>query len=282
MLIYLRKMLLIIAFVFLFPLTTCQAEGNKENIFSQHAIYYYQEGQKFYSQGKLYQALSAYRKAISINPLYPDAYNDMGIVYEELGQREKAKDSYRKAIEIDKNYLPAYTNLALIFEEEDDYGMAIYYWRRRLELSSSYDDYWNKVAAEHLLKLAGEDTLKKNKELEVGRLVQKIIKDRKENKEQINREASGYYLVAKKLFLQGRYEEAMARIKKARDLRVGDKDLSQQIDNLYGKIKFHIQKQKALFRAESAIRYLKSENLTEAKKQLQAAESLLSRLSNEK
>ena len=48
-------------------------------------------------QGKLDEAIEAYKKAISIKPDYAEAYNNMGIALKEQGKLDEAIEAYTKA-----------------------------------------------------------------------------------------------------------------------------------------------------------------------------------------
>ena len=48
--------------------------------------------------------MSSYEKAITIQPDYTKAYNNIGRVLQELGQHQKAMSSYEKAITIQPDY----------------------------------------------------------------------------------------------------------------------------------------------------------------------------------
>ena len=58
-------------------------------------------------QGKLEEAIGAYKKAISIKPEYAEAYNNMGIARKEQGRLEEAKENYSKAISLKSDFAEA-------------------------------------------------------------------------------------------------------------------------------------------------------------------------------
>ena len=50
--------------------------------------------------GKLEKAISAYKKALEIDPTFEKPYNNLGNAYKKLGQNKDAISSYAKAIEV--------------------------------------------------------------------------------------------------------------------------------------------------------------------------------------
>ena len=55
-------------------------------------------------QGKLDEAIEAYKQALAIKPDYAEAYNNMGIALEEQGKFNEAIQAYTKALSIKPNY----------------------------------------------------------------------------------------------------------------------------------------------------------------------------------
>ena len=62
--------------------------------------------------GKLNESISAYKKAISLNSSYFQAYNNMGTALVDQGKLEEAKAAYKKAIEYKPDYAEAMWNLS--------------------------------------------------------------------------------------------------------------------------------------------------------------------------
>ncbi|MCY4570135.1 MAG: tetratricopeptide repeat protein [Candidatus Poribacteria bacterium] len=60
--------------------------------------------------GKAEKALSAYDKAIRLQPDYAEVYNNRGNIKNELGSRDAALDDYDKAIRLNPNFAEAYSN----------------------------------------------------------------------------------------------------------------------------------------------------------------------------
>ncbi|MEH2338683.1 tetratricopeptide repeat protein [Nostoc sp.] len=55
--------------------------------------------------------MTAYRKAIQIDPNYVNAHVNLGFTLQAQGKLDEAITAYRKAIQIDPNYVNAHNNL---------------------------------------------------------------------------------------------------------------------------------------------------------------------------
>jgi len=61
---------------------------------------WFQEGNRFSSEGRFEDAAKAYQKSISANPLSPVAHYNLGIAYKNLMQLNQAAKSLEKAVEL--------------------------------------------------------------------------------------------------------------------------------------------------------------------------------------
>ena len=113
----------------------------------EQARKYREAGLENQRMGNLPEAMSLYQKAITIDPGYAVAYNDLGIIYEAAGFPQRAEESYLKSINIDPAYLSAYTNLAFLYENQRDLQKAAFYWGKRVELGSPNDPWTQKAAS---------------------------------------------------------------------------------------------------------------------------------------
>ena len=60
--------------------------------------------------------MSCYENVIQINPNYANAHNNLGYLFNELGENQKAMSCYEKAIKINPKYIEAYNNLGNILK----------------------------------------------------------------------------------------------------------------------------------------------------------------------
>ena len=66
--------------------------------------------------GKIKETIAIFNKAISLNPKYTKAYNSLGAAYLALGNIKDAVASFNKAIAVNPNYLEAWNNLYFAME----------------------------------------------------------------------------------------------------------------------------------------------------------------------
>ena len=94
----------------------------------------------FQKLGEAQKAKSYFENAIEFNPDYTDAHFNLGNLFKELGEHQKAKDCYEQVIKIDPNYANAHNNLGAIFKELGKNQKAISYFEKAIELNPDYID----------------------------------------------------------------------------------------------------------------------------------------------
>ncbi len=95
-------------------------------------------GLVFQKLGELQKAISCYQKAIEIQPDYVNAHNNLGLVFQKLGELQKAISCYQKAIEIQPNYAIAHNNLGIALKELRDYKKAIGCYEKAIQINPNY------------------------------------------------------------------------------------------------------------------------------------------------
>lgn len=111
----------------------------------------------FNEKGQYYESVTAYKKAIELDPLYLEARTGLAEVYEDKGLYQEAIGEYRKVVETDPKNTGALYNLALVYEKVDT-KEAISLWERYIEVASPLpsEKDWVDVARLHLRKLRGQ------------------------------------------------------------------------------------------------------------------------------
>lgn len=79
-------------------------------------------------------AISSYNKALKINPMVAEAYNNRGSAWQDKGNDDKAIADFTKALEIDPKFVEAYNNRANIFSQKGEYDRAIADYDKALEI----------------------------------------------------------------------------------------------------------------------------------------------------
>ena len=69
-------------------------------------------GNALKDQGKLKEAIQAYKNFILLNPNLPIVYNNMGNALKDQGKIREAIDAYNKALSLDPNCTIAHNNKA--------------------------------------------------------------------------------------------------------------------------------------------------------------------------
>tara|TARA_B100001250_G_scaffold139538_1_gene119495 strand:- start:701 stop:2350 length:1650 start_codon:yes stop_codon:yes gene_type:complete len=88
-------------------------------------------------------AINSFNQAISLNPKFSEAYNNLGNVKKLTNNIEDAIKNYKKAISIKKDNLTALLNLAVVYREERKYFESKDVYKKILELDN------NNLTAKH-------------------------------------------------------------------------------------------------------------------------------------
>ncbi|HZP37061.1 MAG TPA: tetratricopeptide repeat protein [Methylomirabilota bacterium] len=120
-----------------------------------NAKVYVSLGKIYYSEkGLYYESVTAYKKAIDLDPTYMDARMGLAEVYEDKGLYKEAIGEYRRVVDADAKNTGALYNLALVYEKVDP-KEAITLWERYISLAGTQpsEKDWVDVARLHLKKL---------------------------------------------------------------------------------------------------------------------------------
>jgi Tfp pilus assembly protein PilF len=100
---------------------------------------------------KMKEAEAFYSRALKADPDYPLAHFNLGNLHDEQGRTEEARKYYLSAIALNPRYADAYFNLALLCERNDEILRAIGYWQAYLKLDSASS--WARAARKQLDRL---------------------------------------------------------------------------------------------------------------------------------
>lgn len=124
---------------------------------NQAAVQARSTGYQLQKAGDYTAALKELKKATRLDPYYAAPHNDLGILYEELGNAKNAEQAYLKALSIDPTYVSVYTNLAALYETQGDITNALRYWKMRSKMGNT-DDPWRKKAMQKINMLSRLET----------------------------------------------------------------------------------------------------------------------------
>ena len=73
--------------------------------------------------------MNAYQRALAVNPLHPDALNNMGNAMKGVADFTAAETFYRKAISVRPNFGGAHSNLGNLLREKNDITGALHHYQ---------------------------------------------------------------------------------------------------------------------------------------------------------
>jgi len=108
--------------------------GKALAIDSKNAGYQFNFGKILLGVKRAREACEAFERAVSLNPAYAEAYNELGLARSETGATQAAEAAFRKALSLRPDYWEAHNNLGLALYRmgrQEDAGLSL---RRALEL----------------------------------------------------------------------------------------------------------------------------------------------------
>ena len=95
--------------------------------------------------GEYKKAKSFYEKTLQLNPSNINTINNLGLLFQALKNKEEAMECFKKAIRINPNYAPAYFNFANTLKEIGEYEKAINYYKKTIEINPNFIDALNNL-----------------------------------------------------------------------------------------------------------------------------------------
>ncbi|OGX37558.1 MAG: hypothetical protein A3G91_06085 [Omnitrophica WOR_2 bacterium RIFCSPLOWO2_12_FULL_50_9] len=189
----------------------------KQKIAEQYRAQGYAQQQK----GNWYDALTYYDKAIALGLEYDAVvFNDMGVLYEQVGLPAKAEYCYLQAIWTNKDYLPPYANLGYLYFKKGEKEKAFLYFRERYE-SADPSDPWAQKIQEELLNIHPEYQ-QRILAREAQRLDEELMKRAREDFARRVERASEHYRKGRQIFQDKNYMSAIEEFNKALKLTPQD------------------------------------------------------------
>ena len=116
--------------------------SNKKNLKSEETFATALQNHK---ENNLKVAKKLYNATLKIDPYYVDAYNNLGILQNQLGEFEKAKSCYEKVIQIQPNNATAYNNLGYTLKELGENQKAINCYEKAIKIQPNNVDALNNL-----------------------------------------------------------------------------------------------------------------------------------------
>jgi len=114
-----------------------ELETEKHRTAASDALIHFNSGVDLYHQRDYARAIQAYQKVIEIDPGYAEAYNNLGIIYQDAGDFDRALSAYQKAIEINPRYEKALNNLGVLLYLKGRYEESIRAFQKALALNAN-------------------------------------------------------------------------------------------------------------------------------------------------
>ena len=107
-----------------------------------------------HQNNNLQDAQNYYQKVLELDPNHSQTLNNLGVIFQGLGENQKAKECYEKVIEIDPNYVNALSNLGVIFQGLRENQKAKNCFEKAIKVNPNYADAHNNLGV--LFKELGE------------------------------------------------------------------------------------------------------------------------------
>lgn len=104
-------------------------------------------GAAFIQQGNPEQAEKHLRRALEINPGYPEALNDLGTILTDAGKYQEAILHFSNALTLNPNYAEAHNNLALTLTYMNRFPEAIEHYKIAIALNPRSSNALNNLGA---------------------------------------------------------------------------------------------------------------------------------------
>jgi len=89
-------------------------QTDKNHTSVSEATAHFNQGVDFYRKRNNVKAIQAYEKVIQLDPMFIEAYNNLGVLYQEMGLYDKALEVFQKAIQINPRYEKILNNLGTL------------------------------------------------------------------------------------------------------------------------------------------------------------------------
>ncbi|MDD3012814.1 MAG: tetratricopeptide repeat protein [Candidatus Gastranaerophilales bacterium] len=122
--------------------------ANSSYAYDPDAVRSYNQGVDLSKNGNYQEAVLLFRKAITTDPSFTDAYYNLGSLYEYLGNKDKALESYEELVKRDSNDDETVYKVGYIYFQRTNYKKALDY----LSLVSSSSTKY--IESQRLIKKA--------------------------------------------------------------------------------------------------------------------------------
>ena len=116
--------------------TKPQAEEDEKG--AVEVIRLFNEAVRDQKKGLWDQAIQGYQEVLHLRPNHPEAYNNLGLIYQDQKKFPKALEMFQKALSLNPHYLKGVNNLGLFYLSQEKWEEAAGQFSRAIELDSSF------------------------------------------------------------------------------------------------------------------------------------------------
>jgi tetratricopeptide (TPR) repeat protein len=117
------------------------------------------------NEGAWEQSITAYQKALTLQPDDPDIYNELGVLYVEIGDNALSEEAFQKALACHPGHPYALLNLGFLYREQERFSEALHAFQWSALLSGSGEE------RNEALSCIGEILSEHGEEVEPAKLV---------------------------------------------------------------------------------------------------------------
>ncbi|MEW5894708.1 MAG: tetratricopeptide repeat protein [Candidatus Omnitrophota bacterium] len=220
-------------------------------------------GYQAQQEGDFNRALVFYSKALTISKEDAWIYNNVGVIYEQMGLVDQAESNYLNALEVDPEFLPPYTNLAFLYKGRGDVPGAVRYFKERINRAKD-NDQWVPLLTQELSVMdpAYRADIVSNQLEEMG---QRLYEMAQEELSLSLTRSEGHLRRGKELLQENSFDEAEKEINKALALTPKNPKLIE--------MKQKIGKEKTVFEIKAvvqrALEFLDAGDMESSRKEFQ-------------
>jgi len=113
----------------------------------ESAVVYYKTGNTFLKKGNLLKAISSYKAAIRLDPLYAKAHSNLGVALKNAGLFKEAITYFERALVLKPNQAVVYNNLGNVYTKMNRHEDAIRLYRRAIVLKPDYKEAYHNLGS---------------------------------------------------------------------------------------------------------------------------------------
>ena len=196
----------------------CSVSANTALSDTSPAEAYYKNATVYHDLGEFEQAISEYKKAITLNPNSPIIYNRLGVAYSELKQYDTALNAYQKALVLSPTTAEPHYNMGLVYLKQGNLPRAAEAFKRAIAINAEWEDAYTGL---------GEVYLKQGDFRQAARVYKQATR--------LNPNGNpGAFLGLGKVYAkQGRLDDAIIVIEKTIEIQVDNTEAHYQLAQTY-------------------------------------------------